>query len=170
MEQHYYIQITSTGAIFSLSGCPVTGGDIAQNIKVSKEIHDMIKPDKNKYMYNLSAGEWVKNPNYEAKRAQEQKWTRIDEIKAELEEIDKQSQRSARAVALCAINNEPPNLDDVEKLTELENQAGALRKELQEITDGLIEAAPQDVQDFLNGKTEELPENTEFISEDEIPF
>lgn len=133
MEQHYYIQITSTGAIFSLSGCPVTGGDIAQNIKVSKEIYDMISADKEKYMYNLSTDKWVEDPEYAAKQAEKQKQARIDEIKAELEEIDKQSQRSARAVALCAINNIIPNPDDVNKLTELENQAETLREELQEL-------------------------------------
>lgn len=75
----------------------------------------------------------IKDPDFETKQAEEQKQARIDEIKAELEELDRQSQRSARAVALCSINNVIPNPDDVNKLTEFENRAKELRAELQEL-------------------------------------
>lgn len=75
----------------------------------------------------------IEDPDFEAKQAEIQREARIDEIKVELEEIDKQGQRSARAVALCAINNITPDPEDVQKLAELENQAVELRAELQEL-------------------------------------
>lgn len=133
MEQKYYIQITKAGTVCSFSGCRITGGDIAQNIEVSAENFETIKADKDKYLYDFKTGEWVKNPEYEANLKLKQAQKRIDEIKAALEELDKQSQRSARAIALCTVNNVVPNPDDVYKLTELENKAGELREELQEI-------------------------------------
>lgn len=120
------------------------------------------------------------NPDYEAQKAMEERQVRIDEIKAELEEIDRQSQRSARAIALCAAAYFAPspamtinenqlveeaskaslpefNPEDIEKLSELENRAKELREELQELED------PETLQ-TAEEKTEEL------ISEGEIPF
>ncbi len=120
-------------------------------------------------------------------KEQEKRETRIAKIKAELEEIDKQSQRSSRAIALVAAsafcqpamtysidgsNNTQTlpidtlqtsvpvfNPEDVEKLTELEKQANELRKELQELEINTSKAL------------QTAQENAEdLISDDKIPF
>ncbi len=77
----------------------------------------------------------IKDPDFETKQAEYENQARIAEIKAELESIDRQSQRSARAVALCAINNITPNPEDVKQLKLHETRAELLREELQ----GLVE-------------------------------
>lgn len=56
------------------------------------------------------------------------------EIKAELQSIDAQSGRPARAVALATVRGESPDTEDVARLEELEVQAQALREELRQIT------------------------------------
>ncbi len=96
----------------------------------------------------------------EEEKTREKNTKRIAKIKAELEEIDKQSQRSARAIALVLASvmfQQPANAlsinkntlvadgvennlqtfdpDDLKKLTELENQAGKLREELKTLED-----------------------------------
>ena len=67
----------------------------------------------------------------EAERARQQNSTRIAEIKAELDRIDAQSVRPARAVYLALARGGTPPPDDVDKLSGLEAQAVALRAELQ---------------------------------------
>lgn len=55
------------------------------------------------------------------------------EIKAELQSIDAQSGRPARAVALASVKGVAPDPEDIAKLEELEVQAQALREELRGI-------------------------------------
>lgn len=61
-------------------------------------------------------------------------FAREAEIKAELQSIDAQSGRPARAVALAAVKGLEPDPEDVAKLEGLEVQAQALREELRGIT------------------------------------
>lgn len=58
---------------------------------------------------------------------------RVANVKSELQGIDAQSGRPARAVALAMVRGESPNPEDVAKLEELEIQAQALREELRQI-------------------------------------
>lgn len=62
-------------------------------------------------------------------------------IKTELQAIDAQSGRPARAVALAMVKGLKPDPEDVAKLEELEAQALALREELRPIT-ARMQAAP----------------------------
>lgn len=67
------------------------------------------------------------------------------EIKAELQDIDAQSGRPARAVALATVRGESPDTEDVARLEELEVQAQALREELRQIAARLeAQAAKED--------------------------
>lgn len=70
-------------------------------------------------------------PEEEAERARQHAEARIAEIKAELDRIDAQSVRPARAVYLALSKGETPDATDVERLSALEAQAVALRAELQ---------------------------------------
>lgn len=63
------------------------------------------------------------------------------EIKAELQSIDAQSGRPARAVALATVKGLEPDPEDVAKLEGLEVQAKTLREELRGITARLQAAA-----------------------------
>ncbi len=128
MKYYAYIQ---NGKINGVGSVPqVTDG--IQSILISKETYEDIKQGK-KDEYIYKNGEIIQNPDFETIQAKIQNRARIDEIKIELENIDKLSQRASRAVALCIINNEPPNPDDIEKLQEFENRAEELREELQGI-------------------------------------
>lgn len=113
-------------------------GEIEEGYLVTNEMAELIQQNPN--YFKIKNGKVVKKTAEEIKiadmRAQEQ--ARIAEIKAELIEIDNASQRSSRAISLCILNNEAPNPDDVYKLTEFENQAGALREELQELENSLL--------------------------------
>ena len=62
-------------------------------------------------------------------------------IKTELQAIDAQSGRPARAVALAMVKGVKPDPEDVAKLEELEAQALALREDLRPIT-VRMQAAP----------------------------
>ena len=98
-------------------------------------------------------------PDREEKK-QSEKQRRIDEIKQKLETIDKQSQRSTRAITLIAASvfcqpaatysldgnalmadisqADMPvfNPEDLERLKELEKEANELREELQGLMEG----------------------------------
>lgn len=70
-------------------------------------------------------------PEEETERARQHAEARIAEIKADLDRIDAQSVRPARAVYLALSKGETPDATDVERLSALEAQAVALRAELQ---------------------------------------
>ncbi len=74
----------------------------------------------------------------EDEKEQKRREARIAEIRVQLDEIDKQSQRSSRAISLCILNEEPPNPEDIEKLMDYENKAAVLREELQVLIDDEI--------------------------------
>jgi hypothetical protein len=61
------------------------------------------------------------------------KANRADEIKAELNRIDSESVRPARAIAVSMATNAAANEFDIRKLQSLEQQAAALRAELSSI-------------------------------------
>lgn len=61
------------------------------------------------------------------------KANRADEIKAELNQIDSESIRPARAVAVSMATNAAANEFDIRKLQSLEQQAADLRAELSSI-------------------------------------
>lgn len=61
------------------------------------------------------------------------KANRADEIKAELDQIDSESIRPARAIAVSMATETVPNDFDIRKLQSLEQQAAALRAELSSI-------------------------------------
>ncbi len=112
-----------------------TIGEINDGFVVSNEIAKLI--EENPERFKIGNGKVVeKTPaEIEAETAEAERQARITEIKAELEEIDKASQRSSRAISLCILNNKTPNPDDVEKLSEFERLAEALRAELQGLSD-----------------------------------
>lgn len=61
------------------------------------------------------------------------KANRADEIKAELNRIDSESVRPARAIAVSMATNAAANEFDIRKLQSLEQQAAGLRAELSSI-------------------------------------
>lgn len=82
----------------------------------------------------LPEGAVTERPEKPAPTPQEIDSAREVEIKAELQSIDAQSGRPARAVALATVRGESPDTEDVARLEELEVQAQALREELRQIT------------------------------------
>ena len=82
----------------------------------------------------LPDGAVTERPEKPAPTRQEIDSVREVEIKAELQSIDAQSGRPARAVALATVRGESPDTEDVARLEELEDQAQALREELRQIT------------------------------------
>lgn len=82
----------------------------------------------------LPEGAVTERPEKPAPTPQEIDSAREVEIKAELQSIDAQSGRSARAVALATVRGESPDTEDMARLEELEVQAQALREELRQIT------------------------------------
>lgn len=72
-------------------------------------------------------------PEEEAECVRQQKSARIADIKADLDRIDAQSVRPARAVYLALSRGDTPAQADIDKLAELESQAVALRTELQSL-------------------------------------
>ena len=83
---------------------------------------------------SLPEGAVTERPEKPAPTPQEIDSAREVEIKAELQSIDAQSGRPARAVALATVRGESPDTEDVARLEELEVQAQALREELRQIT------------------------------------
>ncbi len=108
-------------------------GDIKEGYLVLNEMAELIK--QNPQHFKISNGNVVQKSEteIEAETKEAKRQAKIAEIKAKLEEIDISSQRSSRAISLCILNEELPNPEDVEKLMDFENQAGALREELQEL-------------------------------------
>ena len=96
----------------------------------------------------FSVDEWRTahpDPVPSAPTQQEIDSTREAAIKAELQSIDAQSGRPARAVALASVKGGAPDPGDVAKLEELEAQAQALREELRQIAARLeAQAAKED--------------------------
>lgn len=115
--------------IVGIGACKLLNKDII-NIQITDKIaeniqnYKFVSPDK---IVPKTESE------IEEEKTEDLKQQRIAEIKVELDEIDKQSQRSSRAISLCILNEKTPNPDDVEKLMEYENAAAALREELQEL-------------------------------------
>ena len=89
----------------------------------------------------LPEGAVTERPEKPAPTQQEIDSAREAEIKAELQSIDAQSGRPARAVALAAVKGLEPDSEDVAKLEGLEVQAQALREELRGITARIQTAA-----------------------------
>ena len=81
----------------------------------------------------LPEGAVTERPEKPAPTQQEIDFAREAEIKAELQSIDAQSGRPARAVALASVKGAAPDPEDIAKLEELEVQAQALREELRGI-------------------------------------
>lgn len=93
----------------------------------------------------LPEGAVTEHPGKPAPTRQEIDSVREVEIKAELQSIDAQSGRPARAVALASVKGGAPDPEDVAKLEELEAQAQALREELRQIAARLeAQAAKED--------------------------
>ena len=93
----------------------------------------------------LPDGAVTERPEKPAPTRQEIDSVREVEIKAELQSIDAQSGRPARAVALASVKGGAPDPEDVAKLEELEAQAQALREELRQIAARLeAQAATED--------------------------
>ena len=93
----------------------------------------------------LPDGAVTEHPEKPAPTRQEIDSVREVEIKAELQSIDAQSGRPARAVALASVKGGAPDPEDVAKLEELEAQAQALREELRQIAARLeAQAAKED--------------------------
>lgn len=93
----------------------------------------------------LPEGAVTERPEKPAPTRQEIDSVREVEIKAELQSIDAQSGRPARAVALASVKGGAPDPEDVAKLEELEAQAQALREELRQIAARLeAQAATED--------------------------
>ena len=93
----------------------------------------------------LPEGAVTERPEKPAPTRQEIDSVREVEIKAELQSIDAQSGRPARAVALASVKGGAPDPEDVAKLEELEAQAQALREELRQIAARLeAQAAKED--------------------------
>lgn len=93
----------------------------------------------------LPDGAVTERPEKPAPTRQEIDSVREVEIKAELQSIDAQSGRPARAVALATVRGESPDTEDVARLEELEVQAQALREELRQIAARLeAQAATED--------------------------
>ena len=93
----------------------------------------------------LPDGAVTERPEKPASTPQEIDSAREVEIKAELQSIDAQSGRPARAVALATVRGESPDTEDVARLEELEVQAQALREELRQIAARLeAQAATED--------------------------
>lgn len=93
----------------------------------------------------LPDGAVTERPEKPAPTRQEIDSVREVEIKAELQSIDAQSGRPARAVALASVKGGAPDPEDVAKLEELEAQAQALREELRQIAARLeAQAAKED--------------------------
>lgn len=93
----------------------------------------------------LPEGAVTERPEKPAPTRQEIDSVREVEIKAELQSIDAQSGRPARAVALASVKGGAPDPEDVAKLEELEVQAQALREELRQIAARLeAQAATED--------------------------
>ena len=82
----------------------------------------------------LPEGAVTERPEKPAPTQQEIDFACEAEIKAELQSIDAQSGRPARAVALASVKGAAPDPEDIAKLEELEVQAQALREELRGIT------------------------------------
>ncbi len=93
----------------------------------------------------LPEGAVTERPEKTAPTRQEIDSVREVEIKAELQSIDAQSGRPARAVALASVKGGAPDPEDVARLEELEVQAQALREELRQIAARLeAQAATED--------------------------
>lgn len=124
--------VTENQGIFTIQDIKKIG-EVNEGFVVSNEMAELIKENPNHF--KIKNNEVVKKTKaeIEAKTKEAERQAKIAEIKAKLEEIDSASQRSSRAISLCILNEETPNSEDVEKLMEYENQAGALREELQEL-------------------------------------
>ena len=95
------------------------------NFEVTEEKYNEFVANPNKFIWNGS--DVVENPNYEQEQAIKAKQQRIDEIKAQLTELDQK-----RIRALC----EPSTLTNESNQTWLEyynNQVLQLREELQSL-------------------------------------
>lgn len=67
--------------------------------------------------------------------AGQQKEARRQEIHAELDRIDAKKVRSASAIALAIAKGDTPDAEDVAVLTQYEQEAAALREELQTLVE-----------------------------------
>ena len=95
------------------------------SFEVSEDVYNAFVEEPEKYMWDGS--NVVENPNYEQEQAIKAKQQRIDEIKAQLTELDQK-----RIRALC----EPSTLTNESNQTWLEyynNQVLQLREELQSL-------------------------------------
>lgn len=95
------------------------------SFEVSEDVYNAFVEEPEKYMWDGS--NVVENPNYEQEQALKAKQQRIDEIKAQLTELDQK-----RIRALC----EPSTLTNESNQTWLEyynNQVLQLREELQSL-------------------------------------
>lgn len=118
----YYAQISENNIISASINSKIISDDI-QSIEISNSIYNNIIKYGNSY-YLYKNGEFVLNPDYEAEQAAKEREARIEEIKTELENIDKQKIRAM---------TEPDTKDSKTSETWLEyynKQAKNLREEL----------------------------------------
>lgn len=92
-------------------------------IEVSDEVYNEYLINPNKYIY--AEGKVILNPDYETKQKEEQKQQQIDELKQELDELDKK-----RIRAIC----EPSVKDETSGETWLEYY----NKQIEEIRNKII--------------------------------
>lgn len=124
MNLKYYIFVKDN-KLAGAGNCLQTTEGVS-NIEVTQELFDDYCSDPRKYAY--SDGQIIPNPDYEAEKEAERKAARRAELLEQLDALDLKAIR-----ALRAIQSGTGTEADKDRLAGLEEQAAAVRAELQEL-------------------------------------
>lgn len=116
---NYYIFVEDNERINGCGQCKVLNDNIT-NVEVSEEVYN--KFIKDNLLYVWDGDKLIDNPNYEEDNQRRQNQIRIEDIKYELEELDRK-----RIRAICEPSDKEPGLSWLEFYNQ---QIAELREEL----------------------------------------
>jgi hypothetical protein len=116
---NYYIFVEDNERINGCGQCRVLNDNIT-NVEVSEEVYNKFIEDNLLYVWD--GDKLIDNPNYEEDNQRRQNQIRIEDIKYELEELDRK-----RIRAICEPSDKEPGLSWLEFYNQ---QIAELREEL----------------------------------------
>lgn len=116
---NYYIFVEDNERINGCGQCRVLNDNIT-NVEVSEEVYNKFIEDNLLYVWD--GDKLIDNPNYEGDNQRRQNQIRIEDIKYELEELDRK-----RIRAICEPSDKEPGLSWLEFYNQ---QIAELREEL----------------------------------------
>ena len=116
---NYYIFVEDNERINGCGQCKVLNDNIT-NVEVSEEVYNKFIEDNLLYIWD--GDKLIDNPNYEEDNQRRQNQIRIEDIKYELEELDRK-----RIRAICEPSDKEPGLSWLEFYNQ---QIAELREEL----------------------------------------